>query len=157
MRLRKILLFPFKLVFISVLLVVFIPFVLWCFIEEIFIRKRRTLRFCRENCGKIFLICSRRRGWYEFLENNLIPAIPENIEPVWIESKYKDRKVKPLFVAMNRFYSPASKPFLLKVESNTLRRKSLNGILQNYKSKGKKDSSIHRDLNKIVEEQVAAF
>ena len=33
--------------------------------------------------GAFFLVCTRRRGWYEFLNNNLIPVLPHAVRVVW--------------------------------------------------------------------------
>ena len=53
-----------------------------CYFEERKAKKRlRRLR--KERAGCVYLICSRRRGWVDFIGNNVAPAMPPTVELAW--------------------------------------------------------------------------
>ena len=49
-------------------------------------RMRRT-RFLVQHSGESLLVVSRRRGWREFIINNVEPALPPRARCVWLDSE----------------------------------------------------------------------
>ena len=49
-------------------------------------RMRRT-RFLVQHCGDSLLVVSRRRGWRDFIINNVEPALPPRTRCVWLDSE----------------------------------------------------------------------
>jgi hypothetical protein len=69
-----VILFPIALL----IFVVFLRIILVVEIKETITRRR----FYRREAGNIYLICTSRCGWYDFLKNNLIPILPKNVKVV---------------------------------------------------------------------------
>src|SRR5262245_47743982 len=61
---------------LSVLLIPALPFIIvWSYLEK--------RRFFKRYAGTWLLVSGRRGGWYDFVANNVIPALPMNASHVW--------------------------------------------------------------------------
>ena len=45
--------------------------------------RARLLFFCLRFDGTVFLVAGRNRGWYDFIRNNVIPALPPDVRVLW--------------------------------------------------------------------------
>ena len=129
-KIRNILLAFIFVPIIIVAVVCSLPFILLMRIDEII--KLRI--FCRRESGNVYLICTSKRSWHEFLNNNLIPILPDNFRVVWVKPNrdgVHDEIIKHLDRA--RIYGIA-KPYLIFVTKNSLHPYSLNLELQKLKS-----------------------
>src|SRR5438477_12295115 len=55
-------------------------------VVEKIVRWVKAYRFRRRFRGKSLLICSRRHGWYDFIMNNVVPALPDDCTVEWPQS-----------------------------------------------------------------------
>ena len=53
----------------------------------LFVNWMRRRRFLRQHAGECLLVVSRRRGWRDFLVNNVEPALPPRTRCVWLDSE----------------------------------------------------------------------
>ncbi len=66
--------------------------------------------------GRVFLVATRRRGWFEFVTNNVIPVLPPGIEVVWQEHANPQHKVKTPRIDRLVRVAGVSKPYLVVVK-----------------------------------------
>jgi hypothetical protein len=52
----------------------------------------RHLWLHSRNRGRVFLVVTRRHGWFEFVMNNVVPVLPPNVDVVWQESPARTRE-----------------------------------------------------------------
>ena len=94
--------------------------------------------------GHVYLICTSKRNWHDFLKNNVIPILPENFRVVWQKSgrggQYPDLVAH---LARSRVFG-VSKPYMVVVTRQALRHQSLNGPLQQLKSHAKRSDDIRQ-------------
>lgn len=140
------------------ILVVFVPFVLIVCIPAACIHQLRVniaLRvFRRRENGTVYLICTSKRGWHDFLKNNLIPVLPDHFRVVWHKqgcAQGRDGKLPPLFkhLASSHIFS-MSKPYLVVVTPKALIPKSINGAFTGLKSKAARSSEVQAACAKQI-------
>lgn len=131
--------------------VVALVLVIWL---VIFVAWLRRLFFCLANSGKVFLVCGRQRGWESFTQNNLIPALPDDVAPIWQHSPSEHRMVFRL-VQSNAYGT--SIPFLVLVTPISVKCHSLNGPLQALKANGKTSVNTQAKVASLVSKELAAF
>jgi len=114
-------------------------------------------RFLEELGPQALLVWHSRRGWNEFCERNLLPALPEGVMAVQDQrrrdSAYKDRR------AAEKAHGVPSqaRPYLLFSDGAKLRAFSLNQVLQPFKSQGKPDTAIQHKVRQVILDQIAAL
>jgi hypothetical protein len=90
--------------------------------------------FTRRRNGCVYLVCTSRRGWYDFLRNNVAPVLPEHVTCVWPGLAATQVERTALNVFELRGIANIPKPYFVKVvrrgDYPTL---SLNGRLQDLK------------------------
>ncbi len=122
------------IVAVPVLIVVGIP-------ALIFFQLKAAIRFRffqNREAGSVFLICTARRNWYDFLLNNVIPVLPDNVQIIWQKSAYRDGRPE-LFKHLYRSHIVGVlRPYLVAVSPAKLSCKSLNTALQEHKIHPKK-------------------
>lgn len=130
--------------------VAFVPFFLFVCLPAACLHQLRVnvaLRvFRRRENGTVYLICTSKRGWHDFLKNNLIPVLPDHIRVIWHKQgcvRERDAKHLPLFtnLAASHIFS-MSKPYLVVVTSKALIPKSINGAFTGLKSKAARSSEV---------------
>ena len=142
-RLKQILLPLLMLVAVILLLPLLIPIMLaaaygdWQF--------QRTFR--REHAGRVFLVCSRRRGWQACLENNILPALPPSVTAVWLETPgglqdvIRAARLRPRFVSV---------PYLLLVSKSEITVRALNERLLHLKRPGRRSVTAQAEAQQII-------
>ena len=113
--------------------------------------------FRRREAGHVFLICTSKRNWHDFIKNNVIPTLPENFRVVWQKSgrggKYPDLVAH---LARSRVFG-VSKPYMVVVTRRALLHKSLNGVLQEWKPHAKKSDEVRKacaEIMKTIQEEL---
>lgn len=112
------------------------------------------LLFCWMHSGRVYLICSRRRGWEPLLKNNVIPILPDCVSPVWLEAPGAMRNVVHAGRLAHVFLS---KPFLVRVARFGLHSTPLNSQLAHLKPRGAVSESAQREAQNIVASALAEF
>ena len=110
-------------------------------------------RYCWTNKQWTYLICSGKRNWNSFVENNLLPAMPAAIAPVWFEEKREGEHVP----RQSLLYSGAglTKPYLAKITLLGIRSKSLHRSLFSLKARGKASENVQQEIRGILEAEIA--
>jgi len=139
---------PVAFVLIALGLAVASPVLLVLAIRE---RMRCRLLLLRRS-GSLFLLCTSRRNWYDFLRNNVIPVLPDTIQVVWHRPR-----LDPMYDLLRQCLSRAgvfrvSKPCLVFVTRHTLLARSLNGRLQGLKTSAKVSDAVRTTCLRIVRE-----
>jgi hypothetical protein len=113
--------------------------------------------FRRREAGHVYLICTSKRNWHDFLKNNVIPILPDNFRVVWQKSRrggqYPDLVVH---LARSRVFG-VSKPYMVVVTRKALRHQSLNVPLQQLKAHAKRSDDIRKacaGIIKTIEEEL---
>ncbi|MCK5850246.1 MAG: hypothetical protein KAH23_04965 [Kiritimatiellae bacterium] len=108
-------------------------------------------RFRRREAGSYYLVCTSKRNWYDFLRNNVIPMLPDNVRVVW----QKPTRGEPYpelqaHLAQSKIWG-ISKPYLVAVTKQALRAQSLNRDFQDVKPKEKRSDEIRNACLKRIE------
>jgi len=107
-------------------------------------------RFCRREAGHVYLICTSRRGWHDFLKNNVIPILPDNFRVVWCKSMHAGEGMPLLRHLSHSHIFNVSKPYLVAVTRRALVHKSLNTVLQKLKAHPKKSEHTRQACAQII-------
>ena len=104
-------------------------------------------RFLREHEGKVFLVCKRGRDWYEFINNNVAPVLPD-VTIVWLERNSRSPVVRALSIRSLKSYP---RPMLVLVTARRLRTESLHAELVAVKEQSaKRRPELQQQVQSIV-------
>jgi len=136
------------------LIIVAIPFLIVFGIPAaIFFQTKAAISlrtFRRRENGHVFLICTSKRDWHDFLKNNVIPVLPDNFRVVWHKS-VRDGEYSGLIghLAQSHIFA-MSKPYLVAVTQRALLPKTLNLILQDLKRHPKRSEGTQAACLQII-------
>jgi hypothetical protein len=118
----------------------------------LFIRDTVAYRaFLRSESGRLFLVCTSKGSWFDFLQNDLIPLLSNGTEVIWHSgARDYDGGSHKLLAALRHYDYAISKPFIAKVEAKGIKVKSLNAELQSLKGKAERSSETRECCRKIV-------
>ncbi len=137
------------------LLLVLMPFILiGVFFGEI--RAKVLLRrFRKRQAGSFYLLCSRRRGWFEFVQNNVAPVLPPNVHLIWHRTDYgPEPDDVGRLLARSGVYG-VSKPALIAVKKDRVQVRSLHADLVSLKATPARDEGIARQCREIIEAAIS--
>ena len=106
--------------------------------------------FRRREAGHVYLICTSRRNWHDFLKNNVIPVLPDNFRVVWHKSVRDGEHPAVLGHVDRSGILGVPKPYLVAVTRRALVHKSLNRVLQEFKAHPKKSEETRRACGQII-------
>ena len=113
--------------------------------------------FRRREAGYVYLICTSRRNWHDFLKNNVIPTLPDNFRLVWRKSgRGGEYPNLVAHLARSRVFG-VSKPYMVVVTRRALLHQSLNGPLQQLKPHAKRSDDVSKacaDIIKTIQEEL---
>jgi len=93
-----------------------------------------TAAFARRRNGCVYLVCTSRRGWYDFLRNNVTPILPEHVTCLWPGLAATEAEGEAHNVLQARLKVKTPKPYFVKVvRRGDFPTLSLNGRLQDLK------------------------
>ena len=78
--------------------------------------------FRKREAGNVFLICTSKHNWHEFLKNNVIPVLPDNFRVVWLNPVRYGKYSK----IITHLQFGISKPYMVVVTPKALLHHSLN-------------------------------
>ena len=110
--------------------------------------------FCWKYADRVFLICSRRRGWEAFLKNNAAPALPPRVTAVWLEAPGQWQRVTRALELSGR---GISKPYLVLVTPRGLKFVPLNQRLQSLKRLGQVSAKAREAAGLAIEKALEEF
>jgi len=93
-----------------------------------------TAAFARRRNGCVYLVCTSRRGWYDFLRNNVAPILPEYVTCLWPGLAATQAERTALNVLKVRGIADMPRPYFVKVvRHGDFPTLSLNRTLQDLK------------------------
>jgi hypothetical protein len=138
-----------RFLLIQLLLVAIVPLLLACAIPLIVRWLLRTAWFRFSNRGKRFLLYTRRHGWNEFVQNNLIPACGPHIESVDVTGGGRtQRPWRESHLQAATFCR--SKPLLAEVSFFGVRCVSLNETQLPFKQYGSRKREVQQELSALL-------
>ena len=125
-------------------LLIGIPMIAWALLRSWLFRKR--------NRGKYFLVASRRRGWNDFILNNVQPCISSQGSCVWFPRAQRDLKVvyPDVVRTLGRRSFGLVKPYLVVVRRR-LEVVPLHGRLKPLQATRRKDAATQRAVLHILQ------
>lgn len=108
--------------------------------------------FHRREQGHVYLICTSKRGWHDFLKNNVIPVVPGNVRVVWQEAGRNDEYPRIFaYLARSRVFG-VSKPYLVRITARNPVCKSLNPAFRQFKARPRKSPETRQACVEIIEQ-----
>jgi len=147
---KKILLAVGLIIIVPILIVVFYPVIIFFEIRSWI----ALINFRRKEDGTFYLVCSRAKGWHDFLKNNVIPGLPPEIKVVWWSATRPSKRAKDLsslrdHLTQSRIFG-TSKPFLVAVLRKGLKVKSLNQEMLPLKTAAKVSEETQTACREII-------
>lgn len=100
-----------------------------------------------------FVICSRRRGWREFVVNNLQPALPDGVELAWADQKTGFMRAQAIHLVLRSAHG-LKKPCLAGLTPLGMRIESLHDELLPSKHCGEKDEQLQHMLRETLQRRL---
>lgn len=108
--------------------------------------------FRRREQGHVYLICTSKRGWHDFLKNNVIPAVPGDVRVVWQEARRNDEYPRIFaYLARSRVFG-VPKPYLVRITARNPVCKSLNPALRRLKTCPRKSRETQKACVEIIKQ-----
>jgi hypothetical protein len=114
--------------------------------------KKRLKRLREEKAGTIYLVCSPRRGWFDFIQNNVVPVLPPTIELAWYRVDHRAAADDMTFLLWRCGGYRASKPLVMMVGEDEVRTESLHQALASLKPTVRKDAETQEKCRAIIAE-----
>jgi len=95
-------------------------------------------RFRRRYRDRCLLLCGRRHGWYDFIHNNVAPALPPDCELVWSAA------------ALPRLRPGGPKPLLVCVNGGRIHARSLHAELLPLRKSAAVNAEVQREVAEII-------
>jgi hypothetical protein len=102
---------------------------------------------------RCYLVCSSRRGWNEFVENNLLAALPPGVAPVWTGAP-SDVLSRMALESLFSRGAGVPKPYLAEVRPLGIRICPLHERLLPLKTHGYKDAELQGLLRDVLQREL---
>jgi hypothetical protein len=122
-----------------------------CFTAALFIH----VRWCAWRTDTwSYVVCSPRRGWHEFVTNNLQAALPAGVAMIW--STGRPHAAQSFVLHWLASYgNQAMKPCLVEVRPLRVRCRSLHEQLLPLKTFARKNSEVQQLLRKLIKAELS--
>jgi hypothetical protein len=132
--------------FLVLVSLIFVPV-----IAVLAVRDRWRLRqFRAHNAGRYFLVCTTRRGWYDFIRNNVEPVLPSSTTLCWVGRKSLDPNSFEVLRAAWNFSRSNSRPYMIAVHRSGIEGFALHDAILPLKQYAKKCLEIQLKVATIV-------
>lgn len=138
------------------LLPIAILFILFGFVM-LAISQVQARRWRRKCAGMVYLVCTPRCGWRDFVTNNLLPVVPEDVTVVWHRSQRDTPLPRELWMFRMHGLWDVPKPFLVAVTQRGVRWRSLNGTLQTLKRSPARSAEAQSLCREILTQAIREF
>lgn len=110
----------------------------------------RLRYYCWKHGVWTFFVSNRRRGWHEFVDNNVRPILPEEIPLVWTcDIVLRESPMRWLYAAE----AGLMKPCLVRVRWFGAEVRSIHARLKDFKWRRRVDLGLQDELARIVREE----
>jgi hypothetical protein len=110
----------------------------------------RRRKFRLGNAGRYFLVCTTRRGWHEFIRNNVEPVLPSSTTLCWAGRIYRDRRSTEVVQAVSSLVRRHSRPYLIAVSRSGIEALALHEKLLPLKQHAKKSVETQVQVAEIM-------
>ncbi len=108
--------------------------------------------FRRREQGHVYLICTSKRGWHDFLKNNVIPVVSGNVRVVWQEARRNDEYPRIFAYLARSRVSGVPKPYLVRITARNPIYKSLNPAFRHLKARPRKSRETRQACAELIEQ-----
>lgn len=108
-------------------------------------------RFRIQHIGKVFVVCSRTRGWHEFLTNNVLPVLPQSWTPVWRNRRGWRDSTFVVSAPLRGALSGHRKPMLVLVNRRSYSMLSFHEDLLDLKPHARRSPQIQSQVQTILD------
>ena len=141
---------PVVAVLAPIAIVIFLPFMIVYGIKS----GLGLMIFKRREAGRCYLICTSKRRWYDFLNNNVVPALPPNTRVVWHKPGGRNTE-DMIFTQLRRSnHFAVSKPYLVLVTKRKLQVRTINDRLQHLKPFARVSEEIRSACVSIIQDTI---
>jgi hypothetical protein len=118
-------------------------------------RMRRT-RFLVQHSGESLLVVSRRRGWRDFIINNVEPALPPRARCVWLDSEAPSSEAMTFIRRLMTRRAGLRRPYLIVIPEGRPRMRfvPLHDALLPLKSTAKVSAETRRQVAAAIEAEM---
>jgi hypothetical protein len=146
---KNLLAFLVIILIVPFILVALPPFCIYLAVKML-LDRWRDRRWRRKNEGTYFLVWTSRRGWHDFVVNNVLPALPGNVSVVrtgvgegWLPTGLA-RGLREAKVCQ------PPRPYLAVVSRSGVVALPLNDSLRGLKKRSKKQAAIRERVGRII-------
>ena len=105
----------------------------------------RKHQFVRAHEGTAFVIVTRRHGWKELIENNVVPALPAGVVAVWDGDRMDG--FRPTDLPEIR----PTRPYLISLRGRRVSVRPLHEDLRPFKQRGKRNEATQAEIRRLIE------
>ena len=115
--------------------------------------KRLAKKYLLENIDKTYFFYSNKKGWGDFIINNVLPVLPKDTY-VYNVHNDKDNPLSMIYTVIDITKTPwtdVKLPFVIKLSPPTLKVLTLHNGFNAAKKTPKKDAAIQADIKDKIE------
>lgn len=136
------------------ILVLFLPVLIALYPIQYFRRKRfekKYAHFLLESSGKNFFCYNNRKNAKQYIEDEIIPNLAEEIEIVYLNGKKVETAYKPEFISevLYKLNHYNGFPHLIKIRNGKLIEKSINNPFYNILNVNKPKKELLTKINRF--------
>lgn len=111
----------------------------------------RKQRFLRRHAGQSFLFVRRKRGWRDFIVNNVAPALPAGVSCIWEDPGEPTSEVAFFIRGRIRRHRYVRRPYLVAISARgRLRVIPMHASLLPLKSQARRSREAQQAVSAIV-------
>lgn len=118
--------------------------------------KKQALEFYTENKDEYYFFYNNKKGWGDFIKNNIIPALPKNTKVYNVFTNIKENPLFLIKIIFKMYNTPIHNirlPFLIKLEDSNPKIFSFWDDYNTYK----KDSAHNPVLQDEIKSKIDKF
>lgn len=103
------------------------------------------------NSQKIYIVCSRRHDWYDFLVNNVVPVLPPSMSLVWFEPASGKVRGRAFPASIRKALRDRDRPALVVVTRGAFRLVPLHQELSKWKPFARRSAAVQSHVRRILD------
>jgi hypothetical protein len=120
------------------------------------VRRRSIIRkFCRAYEGKSLLVVGTRSGWHDFIQNNVMPALPDTSAVLWVPRRHRKERMPFPANAVQYMFPRLPRPFYLTVANGHATVMLLHDALMPYKSQIGRDGKVIEEVKRLLRDNAS--
>ena len=124
---------------------------LLCLVGPFFVRRRTLIRqFKRDFAGRWLLVCSRRRQWGQFIDNNVLTVLPEGVHVVWYDPRRTGQPYPASALQVLGLGNVANRPYLIRYAGRRPEIHLLHEKLLELSHSTKRDPRVSSQVRSVL-------